>query len=271
VHAEGTSSGIRCGGRRYRKILRTFAVRCPAAGLAIPRRYETSSNVSRRRWSTRSLVRGCREFITTSVATLRGHEENRWVGRVVRTTLFQFQNNIGVNRGEASCFGKWLRISKRKFSFLVIEKGFISFAARESRGGGPCRTDDIAIAPPNRRRTPVLLPGSGLVHLDITVHFSPWSLLSARGWEYYRWLDSFLDRMEAEFSFDRFVEYIGRETALSTVIVRKHMDAASQTGSTETSGEEQLKPMAVHGEHGSGEPPTGLASQGTSGTDAPCG
>jgi len=63
-----------------------------------PRHYGTSSNVSRRRWSTRSLSRGCREFITTSSATLRGHEENRWVGRVVRTTLFHFQSSRRIQR-----------------------------------------------------------------------------------------------------------------------------------------------------------------------------
>ena len=99
------------------------------------------------------------------------------------------------------------------------------------------------------------------VDLDITVHFNPWSLLSATGWEYYRWLDSFLDRIDTEFSFTRFLEDIGWETALSTAIIAKHMATTSQTGSRTTPGDEQPKLEAPQAKIGSGESPAGLTKQ----------
>jgi hypothetical protein len=46
------------------------------------------------------------------------------------------------------------------------------------------------------------------VGLFLTVEFSPKSLLTAKGWEYYWWIDSFLDRLERSFSKAHFLEKI---------------------------------------------------------------
>ncbi len=102
------------------------------------------------------------------------------------------------------------------------------------------------------------------VDLDITVHFSPWALLSARGWVNYRWLDSFLDRMDAEFSFERFLAKVGWETALSTAIIRNNMAAASQPESAEAAGEARATPMAAREEGDGPKSPAGPVGQGPS-------
>ena len=51
------------------------------------------------------------------------------------------------------------------------------------------------------------------VSVAINVKFACWALLTAAGWEYYRWLDSFIDRIGAGFSFERFLEDVGWSTA----------------------------------------------------------
>lgn len=51
------------------------------------------------------------------------------------------------------------------------------------------------------------------VTLVIRARFKWWALLSPVGWQYYGWLDSFLDKLESEFSKDAFVSQIGWEQA----------------------------------------------------------
>jgi hypothetical protein len=46
-------------------------------------------------------------------------KKTRWIARVVRTTLLQLQNNIGVNRAKACELGKRFRISERKSYYFV--------------------------------------------------------------------------------------------------------------------------------------------------------
>ena len=51
------------------------------------------------------------------------------------------------------------------------------------------------------------------VKLSISVNYKLSAFLSFKGWNYYRWIDSFLDRLDASFSFNRFIDDIGWETA----------------------------------------------------------
>ena len=46
------------------------------------------------------------------------------------------------------------------------------------------------------------------VGLFVSVDFSAQSLLTAKGWEYYRWLDSFLRKLEQSFSWNHFLSKI---------------------------------------------------------------
>jgi hypothetical protein len=61
------------------------------------------------------------------------------------------------------------------------------------------------------------------INLEIHVRFRWWSLLTATGWEYYRWLDSFLDRVAQEFSFDRFLRDIAWDAAMSAAILGQRL------------------------------------------------
>lgn len=56
------------------------------------------------------------------------------------------------------------------------------------------------------------------VDLAVKVEFAWWSLLAAGGWDHFEWLDSFVEKLEQSFSFDRFVRDIGWETAHSVAI-----------------------------------------------------
>lgn len=58
--------------------------------------------------------------------------------------------------------------------------------------------------------------------VTVDVRFRWWALLTARGWDYFAWLDSFLHRMEESVSFEEFVAAIGWPTALSTAIAVQH-------------------------------------------------
>jgi hypothetical protein len=63
------------------------------------------------------------------------------------------------------------------------------------------------------------------VHASITIRFKLLSLFTARGWQYYRWLDSFVDEIDSAFSFSRFLEHIGWETALSAAVIGTRLAA----------------------------------------------
>ncbi len=55
------------------------------------------------------------------------------------------------------------------------------------------------------------------VNVTARVEFRLGALFSPTGWEYYRWLDSFLDKLNDMISAPRFFERIGWESALTTV------------------------------------------------------
>jgi hypothetical protein len=65
------------------------------------------------------------------------------------------------------------------------------------------------------------------IDIDVTVKFSFGSLLLPSGWEYYRWIESFLQTFESEFSERIFFEQIGWESALTVIegLAGKHSTA----------------------------------------------
>jgi hypothetical protein len=55
------------------------------------------------------------------------------------------------------------------------------------------------------------------IETDITVEFKARALFSVSGWEYYRWVDSFLESFEADFSKDDYFVSIGWEAAYTVI------------------------------------------------------
>lgn len=62
---------------------------------------------------------------------------------------------------------------------------------------------------------------SYVVNLRIDVRFAWWALFTPAGWEYYRWLDSFVDEMNRTFSFERFVTDVGWHAALTGHVIER--------------------------------------------------
>ncbi|MBC8273543.1 MAG: hypothetical protein H8E40_01025 [Chloroflexi bacterium] len=52
-------------------------------------------------------------------------------------------------------------------------------------------------------------------YIDITVGMRFWTLLTASGWEYYRWIDTFLDQMDTDVSMDTYFEAIDWESTFT--------------------------------------------------------
>lgn len=55
------------------------------------------------------------------------------------------------------------------------------------------------------------------VVVDLKISFRAGALLSRAGWDYYHWVDSFLDSLDAHMSEETFFEAIGWEAALTTI------------------------------------------------------
>ena len=62
---------------------------------------------------------------------------------------------------------------------------------------------------------------SYMVNLRIDVKFAWWALFTPAGWEYYRWLDSFVEEMSKTFSFERFVADVGWHAALTAHVIER--------------------------------------------------
>lgn len=58
------------------------------------------------------------------------------------------------------------------------------------------------------------------VSLSLSIRLKPLAMLSRKGWEYYRWRETFVACMEDAFSFERFKDHIGWETARTIAIMR---------------------------------------------------
>lgn len=60
------------------------------------------------------------------------------------------------------------------------------------------------------------------IGLGLTVNFYPASLLTARGWDYYWWLDSFLNEIEESFSKDKFLARISWDQNAALMLMNKN-------------------------------------------------
>lgn len=54
-----------------------------------------------------------------------------------------------------------------------------------------------------------------VIYLEFEIKFTLRSFLTNKGWEYFRWIDSFLEDIEEAFSFDHFLRDIGWDSALT--------------------------------------------------------
>lgn len=66
-----------------------------------------------------------------------------------------------------------------------------------------------------------------LVRLRVQVDFKWWSIVTRTGWDYYEWLDSFLEKLENHFSFDHFIESSGWPTAHTTAIAWRNIKSGT--------------------------------------------
>jgi len=66
--------------------------------------------------------------------------------------------------------------------------------------------------------------------LSVSVNYKLSALLSLKGWSYYRWIDSYLDRLDASFSFDRFLDKSGWETACTVARIFKRRRPPQTSG-----------------------------------------
>ena len=57
------------------------------------------------------------------------------------------------------------------------------------------------------------------IGLTTSIQFKPFALLSRAGWEYHQWLDSFLEKLEQDFSRHAFLEHIQWSTAITAARV----------------------------------------------------
>lgn len=64
------------------------------------------------------------------------------------------------------------------------------------------------------------------VSISTSIEFKRFSLLTRSGWEYHKWLDSFLDELENSISQEAFFNRIGWETAMTTARVVERSIAA---------------------------------------------
>ena len=67
----------------------------------------------------------------------------------------------------------------------------------------------LRIADPLKDITPYI------VKVDIQVSMKLGALLSATGWQYYHWIDSFLDKIEKDLSEDDFFKILNWESAFT--------------------------------------------------------
>jgi hypothetical protein len=81
------------------------------------------------------------------------------------------------------------------------------------------------------------------VELKIEMKLRLRTLLSRRGWQYFQWIDLFIDRMEADFSFDRFVLESGWNVAFSVAKVIQHLSpTGGRQPASESAKQQDLEP-----------------------------
>ncbi|MDP3256878.1 hypothetical protein [Bosea sp. (in: a-proteobacteria)] len=67
------------------------------------------------------------------------------------------------------------------------------------------------------------------VRLKINTEFSLASLFTGRGWEYYKWIDSFIEALYESFEFDDFIEKIDWDGAITTKILSDNQSRAAKS------------------------------------------
>jgi hypothetical protein len=65
-------------------------------------------------------------------------------------------------------------------------------------------------------------PEAYQVSIDVRISFRPLAIFTRSGWDYYQWVDSFLDNLEERFSGEAFFARINWETALTVSEVLAH-------------------------------------------------
>lgn len=70
------------------------------------------------------------------------------------------------------------------------------------------------------------------VRLHVAVEFKWLSFFTNKGWDYYEWLDSFLDELAKDFEFSEFLERINWEAAatVATILETKHIQGHINVG-----------------------------------------
>lgn len=101
--------------------------------------------------------------------------------------------------------GNWLEIRTKRFK-LRVKPVFEGFSANL-----PWQFEELFLGYTIQKIDP------RVVSIIVDVDFGLLSLFSVKGWEYYRWLDSFLQELESAFSFEHFIQEIGWSVTLSTI------------------------------------------------------
>lgn len=60
-------------------------------------------------------------------------------------------------------------------------------------------------------------------NLDIEIKFNQFSLLAGKGWEYYGWADSLLDKLESYVDDEKFLENIGWKTVYTSHLISENL------------------------------------------------
>lgn len=98
-----------------------------------------------------------------------------------------------------------VRTARFKMNIMCVIEGYMTVL--------PTRFEELYLKDSSRKLRPLKC---GIV-IDVDVKKT--RLLSKRGLFYHNWIDGFLDRIDSQFSLDRFLSDIGYETALTTYLL----------------------------------------------------
>lgn len=68
------------------------------------------------------------------------------------------------------------------------------------------------------------------INIEVRIQFKPWAVLSQDGWEYYRWVDSYLERIKRSFEFESFIKQIDwdRTLTIAKVLTSRELDRTTR-------------------------------------------
>ena len=149
------------------------------------------------------------------------HDDNEHGGRIVWATgedgqLFDLFELILPKGSKVRRMGKnGLRIDTSRFG-LLLQAEF-----DRSSTNFPSEFEELYLGKRFMEVHPLL------VRLRVQVDFKWWSIVTRTGWDYYEWLDSFLEKLESNFSFDHFIESSGWPTAHTTAIAWRNIKSGA--------------------------------------------